>query len=538
MQTPSRGAPKHELARSPAAARIGRLAQESGLFFAHYEHRAQLTTPVRWGGDGQGPPRFVAGVLAEPKYQAFRHDFVIASFHPGHRPKWTAHELCHGLIGFAYRPSAPLLFHALAAWLAELLPVALWYFFDEAGVRRCTHHQYGGPIFQSSCERCDAAAARGARELEPDDRRHVADGLRFVERELTAVMRSRRLGRPRGTLHATIDLASDGLAYAAAHGPRLRAPEMERFVAQFFAPGQGHHATLESLEARVLEVTRAVAGRGKARALEASRWDYVAQDVGYRLLTLAAGAPELARDLDPLIDRLATQRSRAGIVACIRTYEALWAARGKRRRGLLEPGELFAVGYALPGGHGSALGQLAEGIATACPNTWAALGRSRAEVVRAFAAADRAERSPLGRRFARFLAAERPGALAELAAVEAAITHVRGRDPFAAQLDPEESADGRVALAQGVEVVRVHHDVVGASLSRLGKLRREPRARALLIGRAGESDVDLTDLPDETVARLSRAGERGVERAELGLAPDTVAALLERGLLVPARYTS
>src|SRR5690242_19562992 len=113
------GAPTADHRRSPAALRVAELASASQLFFAHYEHRARLVPPRSWSaGEPEELPRFVAGVLAEPKYQAFRHDFVIASFHPGHRPKWTAHELCHGLIGFAYRPDASLLFHALAAWLA------------------------------------------------------------------------------------------------------------------------------------------------------------------------------------------------------------------------------------------------------------------------------------------------------------------------------------------------------------------------------------------------------------------------------------
>src|SRR5690349_7338010 len=141
------GSPSPEHQRSRAAQRVAQLAVKSSLFFTNFEHRARVTLPATWLPEGatEPPLSFQGGVLAEPKYQAFRHDLLIASFHPGHRAQWTAHELCHALVGFAYRPGAPLLFHALGAWLAELLPVALWYFFDEAGLRKCERHEGQGP---------------------------------------------------------------------------------------------------------------------------------------------------------------------------------------------------------------------------------------------------------------------------------------------------------------------------------------------------------------------------------------------------------
>lgn len=540
MVPPILGAPRREHARSPAALSVATLSHECGLFFAHFEHRVRLPLPPAWlGGTPDAPSEFVGGVLGEPKYQAFRHDLLIASFHPGHRAKWTAHELCHALVGFAFRPGAPLFFHALAAWLAELLPVALWYFFDEAGVKRCTHHQYGGPIFQAHCEACDTAALTGARRLGPRDREHLVEGRKFVDRELAAVARSRRLGRPQGTVYATIDLASDGVAYAGAHAARLRAPEMERFVAQFFGPDQGLHTTLEALEARVDEVRSAILDGKKARPWRATRWDYVAQDVGYRLLTLTAHAPHVKELVDPLIDHLATARTRAGVTRCIAQYEALYAdSRGRTRASLFPPDVLFAVGYPLPRGYGIGYAQLAQGIESACPNTWAALGRRKGEVVRAFAAHDRPVRMPLGRRFAAWLKKHESSPIAELAEVEAAITHVRPRDALAAQLDGREGADDRVRLASGVEIIRVHHDVLGAPVHKVRKLRREPTPRHILIGRTSERDVDVMELPPLTAERLVQSGERGVLCEELGLDAETIDGLLAAGLLVPARYAS
>ncbi|HIN85132.1 MAG TPA: hypothetical protein EYN06_01535, partial [Myxococcales bacterium] len=132
------GALPHELTRTPASALIGRLAAQSNLMLSHFEHRVEFSLPEAWLPVGRADlseaPGWQNGVLTESKYQAFRHDRISGSFHPGHRAKWTAHELCHGLVGFAWQPGAGRFFHALSARLAEVLPVALWYFFDEAGL--------------------------------------------------------------------------------------------------------------------------------------------------------------------------------------------------------------------------------------------------------------------------------------------------------------------------------------------------------------------------------------------------------------------
>jgi hypothetical protein len=123
------GAPPRDYLRSPAAARIGRLARIEELFCFHFERRAALELPDEWIAPGceadAEAPGWQDGKLAERKYQSFRHDLLIGSFHPGHRGKWTTHELCHALIGSAWRPDGSALFHTCAARLAELLPVLL-----------------------------------------------------------------------------------------------------------------------------------------------------------------------------------------------------------------------------------------------------------------------------------------------------------------------------------------------------------------------------------------------------------------------------
>jgi hypothetical protein len=536
------GAPPVEHLRSGAALRVAKLAARSALFFAHFEQRARIPLPATWRGEGvtEEIPRFVAGVLEEPKYQAFRHDLLVASFHPGHRPQWTAHELCHALVGFAYRPGATSLFHALAAWLAELLPVSLWYFFDEAELRRCPRHRAGGPLFRDYCDACEEQALLGPRPPDRERARRLKEGERYLLRELAAIARSRRTGQPRGTRFATIDLAQDALRYTAAHGRRLRSPAMERFVAQFFARDQGHHASLEALEARVRELCAALARGAPARPWRATRWDYAAQDIGYRLLGLREAAHgEQARALDAIIDALAARRTEQGVEAAIVTYQGLHSAAGRRpgRRGALPScEELFAVGYDLPRGFGRSSRLIAQGLASACPRTWRALGRRRAELADAFVAADVCQRQPIGRRFASFLEHVLPGPLAELARLEAAISHARPLDPAALALDPREARGTGLTLAPGVELLRVQHDVLALPAGRVARARALPAARGLLVLRGAGADVDVLELPQSLVERLERGRDTPLTREDFADEPEALETLIDCGALVPTAY--
>ena len=98
-------APRVELNRSRAAQRVGEAAELSGLFLTHFESRYHIETPESWmpeeRPDLAGTAYWSRGQRIEPKYAHFRYDSPLGSFHPSHRAKWTAHELCHGLVGFA-----------------------------------------------------------------------------------------------------------------------------------------------------------------------------------------------------------------------------------------------------------------------------------------------------------------------------------------------------------------------------------------------------------------------------------------------------
>lgn len=529
------GAPAWELSRSPAAAEIGRLAGESGLFCFHFEHRVRLPLPEHWvpqdRPDLGEAPGWQAGVLAEAKYQAFRHDLLLGSFHPGHRAKWTAHELCHGLVGFAWRPGATPFFHALAARLAEALPVALWYFLDEAGLARCAEHRGGGPLHGDFCPACEEAAMRGPLD-DAATERWLSEGRAFVARELDAVSRSRTRGRSEPHRLGSLDLASDGLAYAAAHGPRLDSEEMERYVSAFFGPGQGHHNDLDALAARVWELTDALTLGREAAPLAGDRWRWVTQDVGFRLLEVRSECDgEILDVLDTLIDRLAAQPGPGAIVAAWDAYAGLyndWV--------LPTPEDVFAVGYDLPSVAGRSVRQLAEGVASACPGTWAALDSERGAVMTRFVAQDAALRMPVGRRFARWMRQRRPGPAADLAVYEAALAHPRQPDAQALTLgsDPDLGADDLVALNGGVELVTLGHrieaDADGVASSGAAQIVHLALLRAL------DGDVAVFELPPAVAASLESLRAGPAEPSSVGLDVSETTTLRHHGILVPARW--
>jgi hypothetical protein len=489
------------LSRSPAAQRIGELAVQSGLLLSHFEHRQDLELPEDWEPVGRPdlgmPQGWRGGVLPETKYRSFRHDRIIGSFHPTHRAKWTAHELCHGLVGFAWHPGCSRFFQALAARLSEALPVALYYFFDEAGLRRCAAHDGGGPLYGMFCRGCEEAAERGTVN-DPEASKWMIRGRSFVERELDAVRRSLHLGRMVPHRHHSLELSSDGLGYAAAHGPRMDSPEFARFVDLFFAEGEAWFSSIEGLQDRVETLTEDLCGGASARPWHTGRWMWIRQDLGWRLLQIRAecgGA--LLGILDELIEGLAAAESEACIRQTILDYDVLWS------EWILPPSErVFALGYALPEGRGRAMQQLEDGIRSALPVTAQLLGESLSAHVDAFARQDLPRRRPLGRRFAESLV---PGsALAELAALEAALSHADPADLEAATLRGEGEPPYR--LRQGLELISSSYSVDLALDPEWRAAPSLPPARALplhlLIFREPDGEVQVLEVMAETLAAL------------------------------------
>jgi hypothetical protein len=513
------GAPDDELSRSPAAAVVGRLAAASGLLLSHFEHRVHLPLPLSWTASGQEaePASWQRGVLPEGKYEHFRHDNAVGSFHPGHRAKWTAHELCHRLVGFAWHPGASTLFHALSARLAEVLPVALWYFFDEAGLRRCDDHAGQGPLFGAFCAACEEAARRGP---VPGDERRLVEGRAFVEREIVAVRRSRQLGRPVPHRWATLDLASDGTAYGVAHAPRLDTPEFAEFCERFHAPWGMWHRTLDAMEERVVALTDALCGGALPAPLSGTRDRWIAQDLGWRLIQVRAETEgEATEELTRLVERLATDPGAGTFAAVEQGYRALfedWI--------LPEPDDVFAVGY----GPWRSARQVREGVESVCP---AALKLLRDDgLVDEFVKNDAYLRQPLGRRFAAFLAVRAPGPAAQVAALEAVLAQPPLPDPTAG-LGVEGARDGRRRWAAGLELLRADVDVLALveALNNGRTPRPKRRPVNLVVGRAHDGEVVLAEVSDAAAEALA-AG------AEPALPGDEVESRESLGVVLPVAW--
>ncbi|MCB9665234.1 MAG: hypothetical protein H6732_14075 [Alphaproteobacteria bacterium] len=545
---------RQELARTPAAAAVSREAARQGLFHFHFEHRVHLELPEAWldpaSGPGAGdPPAWEAGVLPEPKYQAFRHDLAVASYHPGHRAKWAVHELCHGLVGFAWQPGASPFFHATAGRLAELLPVALWYFLDEAFLRRCPDHQGQGALYRASCARCEALAGPLADDEAAEA--HLEAGQRFVARELDAVARSRREGRPIPHRHATLDLCSDGVAYARSHGTRLAHPAFAGWMERFAVAGGGWSPSLDALEDRVLAVFDHLLGGPPPPALAPSalhgRWRWTLQDLGARLVQHGLDLPRraaarVALAVDALAEAVpATTRAdddpdAAGRRALQRVQEAL--------EPLGTGPEVWATGYALPGLPPATEG-LAEGLPTATPLVVDLLGPRLPEALTAFAAHDLAHprRLPLAARWAAWWATQQAPVVADLAAWEAAATHAT--TPLQPPLGP--ARDARRALADGVQLVRAAHDVLalaervdagglqlgagpGWGVDAVDGQPLAPAPTALVVALAADGELLVLDVDPETADVLAALDPP----APPDLPDDERLALEEHGILVPA----
>lgn len=528
------GCPPHELSRSHAARRVATLAAESELFVSHYEYRVQLAAPPAWvpknRPDLGEPLGWSGGVLPESKYLSFRHDLLIGSFHPGHRAKWTTHELLHGLVGFCWRPDASPFFHALAARLAEVLPVALWYYWDEAGLSRCRDHRGGGALFSAYCEACEAAALTQGGSVPAG---WADGGVQFVQRELESVATARRTGRPHSHRVGTLDLMSDGLAYASAQSARLDSDTFAHWVERFSGPGAGRVADLDAYIERLEAVMGSIVDGHALTPWTCGKWGFVAQDIGWRLLHLAERHPRVRAPLRLLADNLADAQTESGVEAAIAGYGALVDdAR------IPEVSDVFAVGYPLPQLKGRSLRQIAEGLASALPSTMEALGEGALDRVQQFVFRDLASRAPVSLRFAADVAQREGGALGELASLEAALVHPRPADAVTTTLGELGARYERVAVSPSARFVNVSY----GGLALIDEPDLVHRARAgeattLVVVSRGE-ELALSELDrnvGDALAQLS-AVEGGFEPPDEGLSDELTDQLMAMGVLVACAW--
>jgi hypothetical protein len=416
------------------------------------------------------------------------------------------------------------------ARLAETIPVALWYFLDEAGLRRCPDHPRGHARLELHCAACAAVASRG-----PDDDEDpglLAEGRAFVRREIDAAMRSLRERRPVPSRWLTIDLCSDGLAYVAAHGPRLRSDAWARHAQAFADPDDGWHVTPDALIARMEAVLADLCGGAAAPPLAGAHPRRAARDVAARLVQVAEDCdPDTADVLWALHDALAADTD---VARALHGYAALF-----EEVELPTPEEVFAVGYdLLPGAGGGrppqrpppglAATQLRDGVRSCVPATLQALGGAADGLVARFVDDDDWTRRPLGVRFASWLAGI-PDVSADvraLARLEADLAHLPPVDPAAHTLGRAVLDAPCVRFGPGVAWHRATPSVLRAVGLRAGRGGALAGAR---VHHAPEGIV-LTGVTARDAALHDALADAGAAGAAAGLAE-----LADEGLLTPCR---
>lgn len=543
--------PSSEFARSPAAMRVGALAERDGLFLYHFEHRAMLELPSAWvHGPADDIPIWENGVLPERKYQSFRHDLGVGSFHPHHRAKWSSHELCHALVGFAWRPDASPFFHATAGRLAELLPVVLWYCFDEAFLRRCPAHQGDGALYREHCAACERIASPAVDDAHALD--WIRRGIRWLDRELAAVHRARHRGQWRPYREGPINLCSDGRAYATSHGARLADPRLEHWMEEAWAGSASYCRSLDELEHRVLSVAGALFGETELPALfpsaEAGRSRLILQDLSSRLLMVEAQAPDdvgpdvavLRHKLQAPIATTTNLETTGHLVAEVfEAYEALY----DRPADLPDPDLVFAVGYPIPNVPAPSL-QILEGLQSVQPLTLDLLDEGVDDAVMAFVSHDlyAPQRVPLAQRFSTFVdshPAFEPR-MADLARYEAQLSAVPTAPPAAyrghgtgLQLSPgttlQTYQSAVITLAERVEAGSIVVAYTEEGQPALASLTERPvpplQPMALMMGRSQSGALTLLELDISTAARIQREPD--------SLDASTLTTLLDLELLEP-----
>ena len=532
---PIENAPRSELIRSTGAHRVALAAQDSSLFLTHFESRFHLEQPEEWlpvdRPDLAGTAYWVRGQRVEPKYAHFRYDSPLGSFHPSHRSKWTTHELCHGLVGFAWRPNQSRFYHHAAARLSEVVPVALWYFFDEVDVNRCELHQKEGLLFGELCTACEQLSHVLA-DVSPNPALNES-GVQFVQREVDAVFRSIESGHMIEHRHLTLNLAKDGAAWASAHCGRLNDPLYAWFRERFLSSEQGAFSSLEALRDRVLAVTQHLAFGEALTPWVAKRSTWIAHDLADRMLTICAQCDGEAQDaLKHLINDLANNQTDHGIEHAIQGYEALFEDYY-----VPEPDACFGVGYKLPSGYGHHGDTIKEGLETACPQSTRRLGERLKTLVGQFTA----RRSSVRRGIAREFTDEVAGALSpferDLLKYESCMAHPKPLDFLTEHFGKTAHSKLRTFLVSlDVDCVQLEYDI-HAFLNGVKSLEEceIPHPVNLVLRPTPDQDMIVVELSIQDYIVLKTSADEGAVISGAQLSENALPTLLELGFIRSSR---
>ena len=146
-----------------------------------------------------------------------------------------------------------------------------------------------GALFGPSCPDCErrSALVPGA-DQGPDVQRWRQRGAAFVEAEIDAAWQTLERGVPVSNRYGTIDLCTDGLAYARAHRPVLADPVFASWVERFCSVERGWHGRPRRSDRPDSRCGGGDVGRGRRRAARCPRRHLGCAGRGRRLLALQA----------------------------------------------------------------------------------------------------------------------------------------------------------------------------------------------------------------------------------------------------------
>ena len=368
---------------SPVAAKLFAWAEQQQIFFSHFEARFPTHLLAEAVEEQQAWPDWQQGYLAESKFQHFRLDQAVASFHPAHDTKWTAHEILHRLVGFFYRPGASRWEYLQAARLSESVPVAQYYFLEPA--MQWHPHEDG--------------------ELKIDPY-HLSSATEFLTREWQAAAACID-----GDYYEELDfygirLGSDAILYMQHNEQRLNGIWQPALAKSFYLPSLGCCADISSLQQRAEAIFLALRDYREidVQLSAVSGIDRVKLDLAQRLITLAQNlADGQQRDLllSLCFDELVKVEDEAGLGEWMQKY-ILW----EESHSLLPAHKFFAVGYRLPLGFGFDFESILSGLRSEFPECLQMCSISEENLQSFVDSSYFWRRERLGQRFLAFLQAE------------------------------------------------------------------------------------------------------------------------------------
>lgn len=358
--------PEKDRKRSSRAQSVIKFAELKELGIFHFEMRKQMDEPEEWSTGLAEDYRWNKGFLHEGKYSAFKTDCLLASFQPAHRSQWSSHELLHNIVGFSWVEKGSLFYHALSSRLSELLPVALFYFFDEIDSVKCERHRFSSALYGETCFECEKTFG-----LESVERSFYKDQAQaFVKQEIEAIKKSIHTGVMYENVFSGLNLTSDAMQFAKMQYPRLTDPVCSSLFNDYFVNEGLVHTSLDSLLERVETVFEALMENDFSPLNDLNMPDKqraLALDIASRLSLMKKHVEQdkdLLKRIDALLETEFSNLKSGSFDSCIEKYTNL-----SDEYELIPAEDIFAVGVPLSSEYGLALEQVEDGLASCLPMT-------------------------------------------------------------------------------------------------------------------------------------------------------------------------